>query len=110
MESITSSIVEEAVGKCVSNGLANWVSKETEDLRKARHDAKSKHPLLNRATHRKRLKDLRTILNVFYLTNQAKYLAADEKGETNKAWRITHSLSDKKRQVKKRDGSDPSSQ
>ena len=101
--------MEEAVGKCVSNGLANWVSKETEDLRKARHDAKSKHPLLNRAAHRKRLKDLRTILNVFYLTNQAKYLAADEKGETNKAWRTTHSLTGKKRQVKKRDGSHPSS-
>lgn len=68
MESITSSIVEEAVGKCVSNGLANWVSKETEDLRKVRNDAKIKHPLLNRAAPRKRLKI------VYYLANQAKYL------------------------------------
>ena len=74
LESITSSILEEAVGKCVSNGLANWVSKETEDLRKVRNDAKIKHPLLNRAAPRKRLKDLRTILIVFYLANQAKYL------------------------------------
>ena len=66
--------MEEAVGKCASNGLANWVSKETEDLRKVRNDAKIKHPLLNRAAPRKRLKDLRTILIVFYLANQAKYL------------------------------------
>ena len=34
------------------------VSKETEDLRKARNDTKSKHLLLNTAASRKRLKDL----------------------------------------------------
>ena len=52
----TRSTAEEVVGKRVSNGLPN--KEETEELRKALNDTKSKHLLLNTAASRKRLKDL----------------------------------------------------
>lgn len=62
------------------------------------------------------------MINEYYQGDQPKYsedlleilTAVDEKEETNKTWRIIHILSGKKRQgpmkVKRRDGSDPSSQ
>ena len=121
-ESTTSSIAEEVVGKRAPTGLPNWVSSKTEDLRKARDDAKRKHLTRKTAVSRKRLKDLNLKLNASYQADQVKHLedqldtltAADEKGETNKTWSIIHELSGKRRQssvkVKKRDGNDPNSQ
>ena len=38
--------------------LQNMLSKEMEDLQKARNDTKSKHPFLNTAAYRETLKDL----------------------------------------------------
>jgi hypothetical protein len=121
-ESTTSSIAEEVVGKRAPTGLPNWVSSKTEDLRKARDDAKRKNLARKTAVSRKRLKDLNLKLNASYQADQVKHLedqldtltAADEKGETNKTWSIIHELSGKRRQssvkVKKRDGNDPNSQ
>ena len=40
---MTCDVAEEVAGKCVPTGLPNWVSRETEDLRKARDVAKREH-------------------------------------------------------------------
>jgi len=118
-EKATCSVADEVLGKHLPTGLPNWVSKETDDLRRMRDDAKKKHVILKSLRSRRRLKELNLQLNQSYKDDELKHLEkqlvdlteASNKKEINKVWSIINDISGKKNhatsKVKKRDGTDP---
>jgi len=65
-KSATRSVAAEVIGIRTSNGLPNWVSRTTDDLRKGRDIAKRKHLSHKMPFTRKRRKDLSIELNTSY--------------------------------------------
>jgi len=91
-KSATRSVAAEVIGIRTSNGLPNWVSRTTDDLRKGRDIAKRKHLSLKTLSTRKRQKYLNIELNTSYQMDEINHLkkqldaliSADEKRETNR--------------------------
>ena len=121
-EKATYSVANEVLGKKLPTGLPNWVSKETEDLRRLRDTAKRNLVISKSQTSKRRLKDLNSQLNQSYQNDEIKHLQkqldelteANNKKEINKVWSIINDISGKKKhlsaKVKKRDGTDPTNQ
>jgi len=121
-ETTVKEVAEKVVGKCKPCGMPSWVSEATKKLKVERDQAKIKYSISKSRHSREIWRNLNNRLNKSYQDDESTALSkqiddlkrADEIGDYTTTWKIINDLSGKNSRqnikVKKRDGSDPSSE